>query len=180
MVHAACWAHSRRKVFEALKLNPDDRVARQLVERIDGLFLIDAEACDAGMECAGRHALRNERSRPLLAIIKNEMESTQRSTLPAGALGKAIGYTLSLWHKLTRFLEYPELELSNNLAENSMRGVVLGRKNWIHVGSEQAGPGWLPFCLLSKAAAASGCRFANTWLPSCPASRISPSSTSTN
>jgi transposase len=140
MVHAACWAHSRRKVFEALKLNPDDRVARQLVERIDGLFLIDAEACDAGMECAGRHALRNERSRPLLAIIKNEMESTQRSTLPAGALGKAIGYTLSLWHKLTRFLEYPELELSNNLAENSMRGVVLGRKNWIHVGSEQAGP----------------------------------------
>ena len=60
--------------------------------------------------------------------------------LPASALGKAVSYTLSLWEKLTRFLEHPELELSNNWAENSMRPVVLGRKNWIHVGSEQAGP----------------------------------------
>jgi transposase len=55
-------------------------------------------------------------------------------------LGKACNYTLALWEKLTRFLEYPELELSNNLAENSMRPVALGRKNWIHIGSQQAGP----------------------------------------
>jgi hypothetical protein len=55
-------------------------------------------------------------------------------------LGKAANYTLSLWGKLTRFLEHPELELSNNLAENSMRPVALGRKNWIHIGSQQAGP----------------------------------------
>ena len=68
------------------------------------------------------------------------MKAAQVVALPASALGKAVSYTLSLWHKLTRFLEYPELELSNNLAENSMRGVALGRKNWIHVGSEQAGP----------------------------------------
>ncbi len=140
MVHAACWAHARRKVFEALKLNPDDRGARQLVERIDGLFLIDAEARDAGMEHTERHALRGERSGPLLAIIKEEMTAVQAGRLPASALGKAAGYTLSLWHKLTRFLEHPELELSNNLAENSMRGVALGRKNWIHLGSEKAGP----------------------------------------
>ena len=73
-------------------------------------------------------------------IIKNEMKAAQVVALPASALGKAVSYTLSLWHKLTRFLEYPELELSNNLAENSMRGVALGRKNWIHAGSEQAGP----------------------------------------
>jgi transposase len=140
MVHAACWAHARRKVFDALKLNPDDGVARQLVERIDGLFLIDAEARDAGMDAVARHTLRQERARPLLDIIKEEMKAAQVAALPASALGKAAGYTLSLWHKLTRFLEHPELELSNNLAENSMRGVVLGRKNWIHVGSEQAGP----------------------------------------
>jgi transposase len=52
----------------------------------------------------------------------------------------ACNYTLTLWDKLTRFLEYPELELSNNLAENSMRPVAIGRRNWIHVGSPQAGP----------------------------------------
>jgi transposase len=140
MVHAACWAHARRKVFDALKLNPDNRVARQLVKRIDTLFLIDAEARNAGMDHTARHALRQERSRPLLDIIKEEMQTAQVAALPSSALGKAVSYTLSLWHKLTRFLEHPEVELSNNLAENSMRGVALGRKNWIHVGSEQAGP----------------------------------------
>jgi hypothetical protein len=140
MVHAACWAHARRKAFEALKLNPDDRVARQLVGRTDELFLIDAEARDAGLDHAARHALRQERSRPLLDIIKQEMQAAQIAALPSSALGKALSYTLTLWHKLTRFLEHPELELSNNLAENSMRGIALGRKNWIHVGSEQAGP----------------------------------------
>ena len=140
MVHAACWAHARRKVFDALKLNPDDRLARQLVARMDELFSIDAEARHAGMDEAARHALRQERSRPLLDVIKKEMETARAAVLPASALGKAISYTLSLWYKLTRFLEHPELELSNNLAENSMRPITLGRKNWIHVGSEQAGP----------------------------------------
>jgi hypothetical protein len=140
MVHAGCWAHARRKVFDALKLNPDDRVARQLVGRMDGLFLIDAEARDAGMGHAERHALRQEKSRPLVEIIKEEMKAAQVAALPASALGKAVSYALSLWHKLTRFLEHPELELSTNVTENSMRGIALGRKNWIHIGSAQAGP----------------------------------------
>ena len=69
-----------------------------------------------------------------------EVEAARDASLPSSALGKAANYTLSLWRKLTRFLEYPELELSNNLAENSMRPIALGRKNWIHVGSRHAGP----------------------------------------
>jgi transposase len=140
MVHAACWAHARRKIFEALKVNPDDRTARQLVERIDDLFAIDAEARNAGMDHAARHVLRGERSGPVLDLLKQEMEAAQVATLPSSALGKGVAYTLSLWHKLTRFQEHPELELSTNLAENSMRPVVLGRKNWIHVGSDESGP----------------------------------------
>jgi len=59
---------------------------------------------------------------------------------PVSAAMLACQYALTLWRKLTLFLEYPELELSNNLAENSMRPVALGRKNWIHIGSLQAGP----------------------------------------
>jgi transposase len=140
MVHAACWAHSRRKVFDALKLSPEDRVAAQLVARINELFAIDAEARDAGMSHERRHVLRGERSRPLLGVMKKEMQAAQAAVLPASALGKAVNYTLSQWHKLILFLDYPILELSNNLAENSMRGVALGRKNWIHAGSEKAGP----------------------------------------
>jgi hypothetical protein len=59
---------------------------------------------------------------------------------PASTLGKACHYTLGHWPKLIRFLEYQELELSNNLAENSIRPIAVARKNWIHVGSAQAGP----------------------------------------
>ena len=140
MVHAACRAHARRKVFDAVNLNPEDRMAAQLVARIDELFAVDAEARNAGMDHAARHALRGERSGPVLEAMKKETETAQAAVLPASALGKAVSYTLSLWDKLTRFLQHPELELSNNSAENSMRPVVLGRKNWIHVGGEQAGP----------------------------------------
>jgi hypothetical protein len=67
-------------------------------------------------------------------------QAARDAALPSSKLGKAIRYTLELWPKLDRFLDHPVLELSNNLAENSMRPVALGRKNWIHVGSAQAGP----------------------------------------
>lgn len=140
IAHAACWAHARRKLFEAVKLSPQDRTAAQLVARVDELFAIDAEARNTGMDHAARHTLRQERSRPLLEVIRKELETARHAVLPSSALGKAVDYALSLWPKLTCFLDHPEVELSNNLAENSMRPVVLGRKNWIHLGSEQAGP----------------------------------------
>jgi transposase len=140
MVHAACWAHARRKLFEAVKLSPEDKIATQLVARIDALFAADAEARSSGMDQTARHALRQERSRPLLEIIRGELQAAARSALPSSALGKAVNYTLSLWRKLRCFLDHPEIELSNNVAENSMRPVVLGRKNWIHVGSQEAAP----------------------------------------
>ena len=60
--------------------------------------------------------------------------------VPKSAAGEGCTYTLGIWKRLIRFLDYPELELSNNLAENSMRPIALGRGNWIHIGSEQAGP----------------------------------------
>jgi transposase len=72
--------------------------------------------------------------------IRSKIEAAQSAALPSSALSKACQYALALWKKLTRFLEYPELELSTNLAENSMRPVALGRKNWLHIGSPQAGP----------------------------------------
>ena len=140
MVHAACWAHARRQFFEAVQLNPRDPVATPIVARIDELFAVDAEARRREVGLTGRHALRQERAKPLLDDIRSKIEAAQSIALPASALSKAYQYALALWRKLTRFLDYPELELSNNLAENSMRPVALGRKNWIHIGSPQAGP----------------------------------------
>jgi transposase len=140
IVHAGCWSHAERYFSEAVQLNPQDPMATAIVARIDELFAIDAEARYQGLNVEARHALRQQQSRPLLGVIRKQIEIARSTALLGGALAKACNYTLTLWNKLTRFLEYPELELSNNLAENSMRPVALGRKNWIHIGSSQAGP----------------------------------------
>lgn len=140
IVHAGCWSHAERYFSEAVQLNPQDPVAAAIVARIDELFAIDAEARHQGLGVEARHGLRQEKAKPLLGVIRKQIEAARSNALPAGALAKACNYTLTLWEKLTRFLEYPELELSNNVAENSMRPIAIGRKNWIHVGSQQAGP----------------------------------------
>ncbi len=140
MVHAACWAHPRRRFVDAVKLNRQDAASIRAVKLMDDLFAIDREAREAQMDHAARHRLRQEKAPPLLAQIREHILTTSKTVLPKSAVGKACSYTLALWEKLTRFLEYPQLELSNNLTENSMRPVALGRKNWIHVGSQQAGP----------------------------------------
>ena len=140
LVHACCWAHARRGFVDAVKLNPDDAAARRIVARMDELFGIDARAREQNFDIAARHALRQEHAVPLLDLIRKEVERARGGALPSSALGKAANYTLALWRRLTRFLDYPEIELSNNLAENSMRPVALGRKNWLHVGSPEAGP----------------------------------------
>lgn len=137
---AACWAHARRKFIEALKLNRRDREAARLVGRMNALFAIDAEARERGFNVEQRGGLRQLRAVPLLSELHADLLQTASSALPASALGKAVSYTLGLWERLTLFLQQPRLELSNNLAENSIRPIAVGRKNWIHVGSPQAGP----------------------------------------
>jgi hypothetical protein len=140
MVYAACWSHARRQFFEAVQLNPRDPVATPIVAQMDELFAVDAEARRKTLTTAERLIRRQETARPVLDNIRSKIEAAQSAALPSSALSKACQYALTLWKKLTRFLEYPELELSTNLAENSMRPVALGRKNWLHIGSPQAGP----------------------------------------
>jgi transposase len=140
IVHSACWAHARRKFFDAVKLNPKDQTSIRIVAQMNELFAIDAQARQEGLSQIDRHLLRLEKAKPLLEQIKAALQAARAGALPQSALAKACDYTLTLWSRLSRFLEYPEVELSNNLAENAMRPVALGRKNWIHLGSKEAGP----------------------------------------
>jgi transposase len=140
MVHAACWAHCRRGFANVVKLNPGDRAASAIVNEIHELFAVDGEARERGLSVEERHRLRQQKSPGLLEKIKTAIEAAAPGALPGGALENACQYALGLWPRLTRFLKYPELELSNNLIENSMRPIALGRKNWIHIGSPEAGP----------------------------------------
>lgn len=139
MVHAGCWTHARRGFANIVKLNPGDPVASPIVARINQLFAVDGEAREQGLSLEARHQLRQQKAPALLEKIKTAIESARTGALPGGLLAKACHYALGQWTRLTCFLQYPELELSNNLAENSMRPITLGRKNWIHIGSQQAG-----------------------------------------
>jgi transposase len=140
MVHVGCWAHARRKFVDAVKVNPQDAEAVKMVVRMDALFVVDRNARQQGLNGAERLAQRREHARPWIEEIHEVCRGMSHLVLPQSAMGKAVAYTLNMWAKLERCLEYEEVELSNNLAENSMRPVALGRKNWLHVGSVKAGP----------------------------------------
>ena len=139
-VHAGCWAHLRRYFVDAVKVNRLDAVATDFVQRTDGLFAVDREAAEANLTLAARNELRQEKSAPMVEAIYQKLLAVQGAVLPKSKLGEAVTYALGQWPRMTVFLRYAEIELSNNLAENSMRPIAIGRKNWIHVGSVDAGP----------------------------------------
>jgi len=140
LIHVGCWAHARRKFVDAVKVNPKDGAAIAMVTRMDALFLVDREARQQQLNVEDRSALRREHAHPWVDEIHSECGKLRAQLLPKSALGEAVQYTLNMWAKLRRCFDHAEVELSNNLAENSMRPVALGRKNWLHVGSAKAGP----------------------------------------
>ena len=127
LTHYGCWAHARRYYVDAVKVNPDDTEAKNMVLRIDALFLIDREAARLGLAAAERQAFRQEQAPEWLHEIQKAARSAVRRVLPRSKLGEALNYTLNQWEKLARCVEDGEVELSNNLAENSMRPWALGR-----------------------------------------------------
>lgn len=140
LVHVGCWAHARRKFVDAVKVNREDAAAVQMVVRMDALFLVDRNAREQQMNLEERLAARREHAAVWAEEIRQECAKLAPTVLPKSTLGQAVAYTLNQWPKLRRCFDYAEVELSNNLAENSMRPVALGRKNWLHVGSPHAGP----------------------------------------
>jgi transposase len=140
LVQVGCWAHARRKFVDAVKLNPQDAEAIAMVTRMDALFLIDRDARQREVSTEERLAQRRQCAEEWLTAIREASLRLSREALPKSALGQSVTYTLNQWPKLRRCFDYAEVELSNNLAENSMRPIALGRKNWLHVGSAQSGP----------------------------------------
>jgi transposase len=140
LIHVGCWAHARRKFVDAVKVNPKDGAAIAMVTRMDALFLVDRHARQQMLGVNERAALRREHARPWVEEIHSECVKLRSQLLPKSALGEAVNYTLNMWTKLRRCFDHAEVELSNNVAENSMRPVALGRKNWLHVGSVKSGP----------------------------------------
>lgn len=137
-VHVGCWAHARRKYYEARAEDPE--FSKLILRAIQKLFRIEREAKSEGLadealiECRRREAL------PILDVIEELITAKKPDVLPESGLGEAIAYTLNNWKALKRYVEIAEASPSNNSAERSLRGVVVGRKNWLFVGHPNAGP----------------------------------------
>jgi len=140
LLHYGCWAHARRYYVDAVKVNAEDSEATQMVLRMDALFAVDREAKRLGLTPSERLALRQEQALPWVREIRAKSLELAPRVLPKSKLGEALTYTINQWDRLARCFDDGEVELSNNIAENSMRPWALGRKNWLTVGSAKAGP----------------------------------------
>ena len=137
VVEVACWAHARRKFYEAQ--SSDVMRSTVLLAYIRLLYDVEREARDRKLSAEDRRALRQTKSRPILDDIKMYLEAEREQVLPKSPIGQAIAYALSNWEALVRYTEDGELEIDNNGAERSLRGVAVGRKNWMFYGSDNGG-----------------------------------------
>jgi transposase len=136
VTEAGCWAHARRKFFEAHKLNKSE-IAKEAVARIAQLCAIEQQV--QTLSAMQRLQIRQERSAPLLAAFKVWLLEQRVLLARADVTAKAIDYTLRRWQALTVHLQDARIPVDNNAVENAIRPLALGRKNWLFVGSQQAG-----------------------------------------
>jgi hypothetical protein len=100
---------------------------------------MEAESVVARGGCCAGRALRQKKSKPILDDIHTYLEREQPHVMPKSPEGQAIAYTLSNWKALIRYCDDGDLDIDNNGAERSLRGVAVGRKNWMFYGSDKGG-----------------------------------------
>jgi transposase len=133
---AACWAHARRK-FHEIHVVHASQTTTEALARIGALYAIEDEI--RGKPADLRFSIRQSRARPLLDELRTRMEKALRSLSSKSETAGAIRYALSRWRALTRYTEDGLLEIDNSAAERALRAVVLGRKNFLFVGSDCGG-----------------------------------------
>jgi transposase len=140
ITHAACMAHVRREFVDAIKVAGEDPDAAEIVAQIAELYAIEKQAREGGYSFEQRLELRRRESAPRLERLKEKIQATRKAALPKSTLGKACDYALGQWPRLLTYVSNGQVEIDNNWCENAIRPIALGRKNWLHIGSENAGP----------------------------------------
>jgi transposase len=150
LVHeVACWAHARRKFFDASET--DGKRSAQMLRFVQLLYAIEDGIKtrlekrlkkNPRMTRAERHEIirqsRQARSKPILAKIKQWLDTEKEGVLPRSPMAQAIGYTLNQWEALRRYTEQGFLNIDNNAAERALKRVAIGRKNWLFAGNDHA------------------------------------------
>jgi len=136
VLHIGCWAHCRRRFDEALK--EDKARATYALEQIGLLYDVERRADQENLTFEERADLRTRLSYPIMVAFEKWMVNEYPKVLPKGRIGQAIKYTYGIYHKLTRYHLDGRLKMDNNLAENAVRPIALGRKNWLFCGNHEA------------------------------------------
>lgn len=139
ILEAACWAHVRRKFYE---IHEDQKrlpgtLAEQALLRIARLYAVETPI--RGRPPEERRSVRQARSRALMDELHGWLQDALAQVSAKSALARAIGYAVTRWTALTRYLDDGRIEMDNNAAERAIRGIALGRKNWLFAGSNAGG-----------------------------------------
>jgi hypothetical protein len=153
VTEVACWAHARRKFFDFHKSNGSP-IAKEALDKIGVLF--DIERTIAGKPPSMREAVRTANAKPKLDALAAWFDAQLKLISGKSDLAKAIRYARSRWDALTCYCADGRLEISNNAAENAIRPVALGRKNWLFAGSDAGGERAAIFYTLIRTAKLNG------------------------
>jgi len=135
LVHAGCWAHVRRKFVKILITNKDSPEAKIIIELIGKLYALEKLYRENNFTDTELKIFRQKYSKRVVREIHAYIKSWHGSFPEKSPMGDAMSYALSQWRKLVLFLKYPELPLDTNAVEREIRPFVIGRKNWLFIGS---------------------------------------------
>lgn len=133
---AACMAHARRKIHDEHARRPTE-MTNEALKRIAALYVIEAEI--RGLSSAVRLAARKERSIPQMASLHDWLREQMKTLSVHAEMAKAFGYMLKQWDALNEYCRNGQVEIDNNIGENALRSVAVGRKNYLFFGSDNGG-----------------------------------------
>jgi hypothetical protein len=144
ILEVACWAHARRKFFEARSSSPAE--ASLIIEMIRRLYEVEDRA--QSLDDGARRVLRQTESALILDRLRDELNRLAKQLLPKSGLAHAVVYALNQWDALCRYTEDGRLTIDNNTSERRLRDQAIGRKNWMFLGSAEAGPRAAVWCTI--------------------------------
>lgn len=137
IIESACWAHTRRKFYEVTVTNDKANIANEILIRIGAIYKIEKEI--KGNPPNKRLKKRQGKSEILINDLFKRLKYLKNKLPTKSPTSKAINYALNNEQALSRFLTDGKIEIDNNIAENAMRPIALGRKNWLFAGSDSGG-----------------------------------------
>jgi transposase len=136
MQYYNCWSHARRKFDESLNYNKE--ISSKVLSEIQKLYQIEQKCRDQELKGDQRKGIRQKESIPILEELKKYLEDQSPKQIDGTPIHKAIGYALNRWNKLFAYTNNGNVEIDNNLVENAIRPLALGRKNYLFAGNKEA------------------------------------------